>query len=37
MRGFKPRPIEIIARRKVAPAFDPQKFSSVRMTGRAAS
>ena len=22
--GFKPLPIEIIARRKVAPAFDPQ-------------
>ena len=26
-RGFKPLPIEIIARRKVAPAFEPQKAS----------
>ena len=36
-RVFKPLLIEIIARQKVAPAFEPQKFSSVRMTGRAAS
>jgi hypothetical protein len=36
-RGFKSLLIEIIASQKVAPAFDPQKFSSVRMTGRAAS
>src|ERR1700733_8239606 len=26
-RGFRPLPIEIIARRKVAPAFEPQKAS----------
>jgi hypothetical protein len=26
---FKPLPIEIIAKRKVAPAFEPQKLSSV--------
>ena len=26
-RGFKPLPIEIIARQKVAPAFEPQKVS----------
>src|ERR1700722_16626224 len=27
-RGFTPLPIEIIARQKVAPAFEPQKVSS---------
>ena len=26
-RGFNPLPIEIIAKRKVAPAFEPQKAS----------
>jgi hypothetical protein len=28
-RGFKPLLIEIIARQKVAPAFEPQKWSPV--------
>jgi hypothetical protein len=28
-RGFTPPPIEILARRKVAPAFEPQKLLSV--------
>jgi hypothetical protein len=28
-RGFKPLRIEIIAKQKVAPAFEPQKLSSV--------
>jgi hypothetical protein len=26
-RGFKPMPIEILAKQKVAPAFEPQKLT----------
>ena len=36
-RGFRPLPIEIIARRKVAPAFEPQKLSWLHGPARAAS